>query len=107
METNTTLKKTVDLPLTPFSKSEMAASYTLNEFDENGKPFAILTDGRNSKSTRYKFGVIIGDQYFWFFNNQSTAESREKAHDVYLGLDNYCKSKNLGKAFAYKMKTRS
>lgn len=96
----------MQLETIPFSNSEKKINFTIEIFKERGKEFAMLVESDNDeipKTDAYRFGhVSLGGSMHWFFNGMATTKDRIKAIEVYNELQKYCRSKNLGQAFAYK-----
>lgn len=92
-----------------FSDEEHKAECTIQAFTERGQLFRVLSfksdQEINREKTSYAFGAIddTGIKYWFFFGNPVCTD-RKKALSIFLGLEAFCISENLGKAFAIKVK---
>lgn len=76
----------MNLQTTPFSNFEDKKTYELNEFEELGIKINVLNEvclnGRKLPSGNlYKFGVVINDKYFWYFNGEPVRTLQEQRVD--------------------------
>ncbi len=108
-----------NLKLTPFSIKEREQEYTTHTFYERDIQFTLLRLKHQVKpqsGNLYKFGLstkmndAIGyngnlgkKYYFWFFNNKAVVKGRIEALSTFKALQEYCKTKELGKPFAFKV----
>ena len=58
---------------------------------------------KNPSWNFYKFGVIINDDFNWYFNGVSVADSREKMREIYSAIVQV-NSGTENKPFIYKVK---
>jgi hypothetical protein len=107
------MKEIKDIPTIPFSKRELARNYEMTRFIEGDKQFCVLveTDPESSINTgnMWKFGVLHSSQpkaMSWFFHGRVQTRSRVEARRIYSLLQVYCDAKNLGEAFAHKVRTK-
>jgi len=91
----------MNLQTTPFSAKDNKKNYEIVTFEELGITINVLNDisvnGRKLPSGNlYKFGVLIGDKYHWYFNGepvrtlQGQKVDRTKMREIYtclLGLN--------------------
>ena len=96
-----------DLILIPFSKEEMEKEYQTNSFNERGVNFVILKETnifRVQSGNYYKFGLVDDNyDFYWFFKGLPCVKGRLKALETFNALSNYCKQKNIGTPFAFKV----
>ena len=100
-----------DLKLTPFSVKEREQEYTTYTFKERDIEFTLLRLKKQVKpqsGNLYKFGLSTQmpsalRYYYWFFNNKAIVKGRLDALSTFKALQEYCKKKELGKPFAYKV----
>ena len=96
-----------ELKLTPFSDKEMENEYSTPTFRERDIDFTLLRLSNQQKpqsGNLYKFGLVDDDyQFFWFFNNKAIVKGRLKSLETFSALLQYCKQKDIGKPFAYKV----
>ena len=97
----------MNLKTTPFTDYESKKSYEISSFTELGMQINILNETtqyqKNPSGNFYKFGVIINNDFNWYFNGVSVADSREKMREIYSAILQV----NLGtenKPFIYKVK---
>ena len=87
----------MNLQLSPFSAQENKRKYEINTFEELGITINVLKDvGSNNRKIPsgncYKFGVIIDDDYFWYFNGEPVKKiqdqkvDRNKMREIYSVL---------------------
>lgn len=88
----------MNLSTTPFTKEEVKKELKLVKFNELGLDINFLNDAdlqqKNPSGNNYKFGVIIGNQYFWYFNGKSVAKSRAKMREIWSALLDYHSNSN-------------
>lgn len=103
-----------DIPTKPFSKSELKRKYELTRFLEGGERFCVLVpqdpEHRINTGSMWKFGVVKSSdpkEIDWFFNGQVRTRSRKEARQIYSLLQHYCELKNLGEAFAFKVRLKN
>lgn len=103
-----------DIPTKPFSKSELNQKYELTRFNEGGERFCVLVpqdpESRINTGSMWKFGVVKSSQpkeIDWFFNGQIRTRNRREARQIYNLLQHYCELKNLGEAFAFKVRLKN
>ena len=72
----------MNLKTTPFSDYEIKKNYNMSSFNELGMDVNILNEvtqyNKIPSGNFYKFGVIINEQYNWYFNGIAVADSRQK-----------------------------
>lgn len=99
--------RTMNLKTTPFTDYESKKSYELSSFTELGLDINILNEitqyQKNPSGNFYKFGVIIDDNFNWYFNGVSVADSREKMREIYTAIVQV-NSGTKNKPFIYKVK---
>ena len=104
----------MNLQTTPFSPSEIKKTYTITSFEELGITINVLNDlstnGRKLPSGNlYKFGVLIDNDYNWFFNGepvrtlQGQKVDRTKMREIFTILLEISKNTN-NTPFVYKVK---
>jgi hypothetical protein len=97
----------MNLKTTPFTDYESKKSYELSSFTELGLDINILNEitqyQKNPSGNFYKFGVIIDDNFNWYFNGVSVADSREKMREIYTAIVQV-NSGTKNKPFIYKVK---
>jgi hypothetical protein len=97
----------MNLKTTPFTDYESKKSYELSSFTELGIDINILNEitqyQKNPSGNFYKFGVIIDDNFNWYFNGVSVADSREKMREIYTAIVQV-NSGTKNKPFIYKVK---
>ena len=104
----------MNLQTIPFSNFENKKTYELNAFEELGVKINVLnevcTNGRKLPSGNlYKFGVLVDDKYFWYFNGepvrtiQQQRVDRKKMREIYSALLEVNK-KNNNTPFVFKVK---
>jgi hypothetical protein len=81
----------MNLKTIPFSEQENKISYKLLSFNELNLTINILneitTNSRKIPSGKnYKFGVIVNNNYYWYFNGNSVAKDRDKMRLIYSAL---------------------
>jgi hypothetical protein len=97
----------MNLKTTPFTSFDTKKNYELSTFRELGMDINILNEvsqyHKIPSGNFYKFGVIINDEFNWYFNGIAVADSRQKMREIYsailqvnYGTDN--------KPFIYKVK---
>lgn len=97
----------MNLKTTPFTDFENSKTYEIVSFKELGIDINIINETtqyqKNPSGNFYKFGVVVDDNYNWYFNGVSVADSREKMRDIYSAiLQVNADTKN--KPFIYKVK---
>ena len=97
----------MNLKTTPFTDYETKKTYSISSFTELDMDINILNETthyqKNPSGNFYKFGVIINDDYNWYFNGVSVADSREKMREIYSAiLQVNLETEN--KPFIYKVK---
>lgn len=104
----------MNLQTTPFSDKELNKKYEITAFEELGIKINVLNDvsdnGRKLPSGNcYKFGVIIEEKYFWYFNGdpvkkiQDQKVDRAKMREIYSVLLEVNKNTN-NIPFTFKVK---
>jgi hypothetical protein len=103
-----------DIPTKSFSKSELNQRYELTRFIEGGEPFCVLVpqdpENRINTGGMWKFGVVKSrnpKEIDWFYNGQVRTRNRKEARQIYTLLQHYCQLKNLGEAFAFKVRLKN
>jgi hypothetical protein len=80
----------MNLKTTPFTSFENKKSYQLTTFQELGMDINILNElahyHKIPSGNFYKFGVIIDDEYNWYFNGIAVADSRQKMREIYSAI---------------------
>jgi hypothetical protein len=95
-----------ELTLLPFSQKEMEEQYTFHTFTERNVEFCLLRNSKHSKpqsGNLYKFGLADENWMYWFFNGKAVIKGRLDALKTFSALKKYCKSKDIGEPFAYKV----
>jgi len=107
------MEEVEDIPTIPFSKRELACNYEMTRFIEGGKQFCVLVeqdpDSAINTGNMWKFGVVHSRQpkaISWFFLGRVQSRNRVEARRIYSLLQVYCEAKNLGEAFAHKVRTK-
>lgn len=97
----------MNLKTTPFTDFENKKSYEISSFTELGININILNEisqyQKNPSGNFYKFGVIINNNFNWYFNGVSVADSREKMREIYTAILQV-NSGTDKKPFIYKVK---
>ena len=81
----------MNLKTIPFSEQENKISYKLLSFNELNLKINILNEITISSrkipsGNNYKFGVIINNHYYWYFNGNPVAKDRDKMRLIYSAL---------------------
>jgi hypothetical protein len=80
----------MNLKTTPFSDFENKKNYDLSSFNELGLDINILNEvtqyNKIPSGNFYKFGVIIDEQFNWYFNGIAVADSRQKMREIYSAI---------------------
>lgn len=80
----------MNLKTTPFTELEFKKKYGISSFNELGMDINILNEvteyNKIPSGNFYKFGVIINDQYNWYFEGIAVADSRNKMREIYGGI---------------------
>ena len=80
----------MNLKTTPFSDYENKKKYEMSSFNELGMDVNILNEvtqyNKIPSGNFYKFGVIINEQYNWYFNGIAVADSRQKMREIYSAI---------------------
>jgi|SRR5210317_1998282 hypothetical protein len=107
------MKEIKDIPTIPFSKHELSQKYELTRFIEAGQPFCVLVpqdpSARINTGNMWKFGVVKSTnpkKIDWFFSGRVQTRSRKEARRIYTLLQVYCQAKNVGEAFAFKVRAK-
>ena len=90
-----------DIPTKSFTKRELKQKYVLVPQDPESR---INTGGM------WKFGVVKSSDpkdIHWFFNGEIRTRNRREARQIYNLLQHYCELKNLGEAFAFKVRLKN
>lgn len=97
----------MNLKTTPFTDYENKKKYQISTFNELGLDINILNEvtqyNKIPSGNFYKFGVIIDETFYWYFNSIAVADSRQKMREIY----NAILQVNFGtnnKPFIYKVK---
>jgi hypothetical protein len=97
----------MNLKLIPFTELEKKKTYKLTQFIELGIQMAMLNEITNfnkiPSGNYYKFGLLLDNEYYWYFNSVAVADSRDKMREIYSAL---LQVKKEGVPFIYKMKKR-
>ena len=101
--------RTMNLKTTPFSDYENNKNYDMSSFNELGMDINILNEvtqyNKIPSGNFYKFGVIIDQQYNWYFNGIAVADSRQKMREIYSAILQVNAGK-LNQPFIYKVKRK-
>lgn len=80
----------MNLKTTPFSDYENKKKYEMSSFNELGMDVNILNEvtqyNKIPSGNFYKFGVIINEQFNWYFNGIAVADSRQKMREIYSAI---------------------
>jgi hypothetical protein len=81
----------MNLKTIPFSEQENKKTYKLLSFNELNLKINILNEITTSSrkipsGNNYKFGVIIQNNFYWYFNGNSVAKDRDKMRLIYSAL---------------------
>jgi hypothetical protein len=99
----------MNLKTTPFSDYENNKSYDMSSFNELGMDINILNEvtqyNKIPSGNFYKFGVIINEQYNWYFNGIAVADSRQKMREIYSAILQV-NAGTLNQTFIYKVKRK-
>ena len=80
----------MNLKTTYFSDYENKKKYEMSSFNELGMDVNILNEvtqyNKIPSGNFYKFGVIINEQYNWYFNGIAVADSRQKMREIYSAI---------------------
>jgi hypothetical protein len=99
----------MNLKTTPFSDYENNKNYNMFSFNELGMNINILNEvtqyNKIPSGNFYKFGVIINDQFNWYFNGIAVADSREKMREIYSAILQV-NSGTKNQPFIYKVKRK-
>lgn len=97
----------MNLKTTPFTDYEKTKSYDMSSFTELGMDINILNENtqyqKNPSGNFYKFGVIIDNNFHWYFNSIPVADSRVKMREIYSAILQV-NSGTENKPFIYKVK---
>jgi len=97
----------MNLKTTPFNDFENKKSYELSTFNELGMNINILNEvakyNKIPSGNFYKFGVIIDNNYHWYFNSIAVADSREKMREIFSAILQVNAGTN-NKPFIFKVK---
>jgi len=100
----------MNLKTTPFTSFDNKKSYELSTFQELGMDINILNEvsqyHKIPSGNFYKFGVIINDEFNWYFNGIAVADSRQKMREIY-GAILQVNQGTKNKPFIYKVKSIS
>lgn len=73
-----------------FLSFESKKKYLLSSFDEQGIKVTILNEdvvsNKIPSGNFYKFGVIENGIYYWFFNGEKVANSRNEMIEIFKAL---------------------
>jgi len=79
-----------NLKTTPFTIDESNKSYKRVDFVEDNINISFLNETRVSRKipsgNLYKFGVIIEGKYYWYFNGNIVADSRDKMRTIFKAI---------------------
>ena len=99
----------MNLKTTPFSDYEIKNNYNMSSFNELGMDINILNEvtqyNKIPSGNFYKFGVIINEQFNWYFNGIAVADSRQKMREIYSAILQV-NSGTLNQPFIYKVKRK-
>ena len=99
----------MNLKTTPFTEFENKNKYQMSSFQELGMDINILNEvtqyNKIPSGNFYKFGVIINDQYNWYFNGIAVADSRQKMREIYSAILQV-NFGTLNQPFIYKVKRK-
>ena len=99
----------MNLKTTPFSDYENNKNYDMSSFNELGMDINILNEvtqyNKIPSGNFYKFGVIIDQQYNWYFNGIAVADSRQKMREIYSAILQV-NAETLNQPFIYKVKRK-
>ena len=99
----------MNLKTTPFSDYENNKNYDMSSFNELGMDINILNEitqyNKIPSGNFYKFGVIIDQQYNWYFNGIAVADSRQKMREIYSAILQV-NAGTLNQPFIYKVKRK-
>jgi hypothetical protein len=80
----------MNLKTTPFAELQSKKKYNISSFNELGMDINILNEvteyNKIPSGNFYKFGVLIGEQYNWYFEGIAVADSRQKMREIYGGI---------------------
>lgn len=80
----------MNLKTTPFTDLETKKEYHISTFKELGMDINILNEltqyNKIPSGNFYKFGVVIGGVYNWYFNAIAVADSRIKMREIYSAI---------------------
>ena len=101
--------RTMNLKTTPFSDYENDKNYDISSFNELSMDINILNEltqyNKIPSGNFYKFGVIIDQQYNWYFNGIAVADSRQKMREIYSAILQV-NAGTLNQPFIYKVKRK-
>ena len=99
----------MNLKTTPFSDYENKKNYEMSIFNELGMDINILNEvtqyNKIPSGNFYKFGVIINQQYNWYFNGIAVADSRQKMREIFSAILQV-NAGTLNQPFIYKVKRK-
>lgn len=99
----------MNLKTTPFSDYEIKKNYDMSSFNELGMDINILNEvtqyNKIPSGNFYKFGVIINEQFNWYFNGIAVADSRQKMREIYSAILQV-NSGTQNQPFIYKVKRK-
>lgn len=99
----------MNLKTTPFSDYENKKNYDMSSFNELGMDINILNEvtqyNKIPSGNFYKFGVIINEQFNWYFNGIAVADSRPKMREIYSAILQV-NSGTQNQPFIYKVKRK-
>ena len=73
----------------PFSKADNNKKWVLTEFKEGKHVYRVLSPEKvntRTRSRQYRFGIRIGEKYFWFNDGKYVVDTRKVAKQVFLNL---------------------
>jgi hypothetical protein len=93
----------MDLTTTPFDIKLLRKKCDFIEFTENGIDLIMLSPKNSEINSghRYMFGTYKDNNFYWFFNGKSIADSRQMMRDIYFEISENILDKNQV-VFAYK-----
>lgn len=93
----------MDLTTTPFDIKLLRKKCDFIEFTENGIDLTMLSpiSSEINSGHRYMFGTYKDNNFYWFFNGKSIADSRQMMRDIYFEITENILDKNQV-VFAYK-----
>jgi hypothetical protein len=93
----------MDLTTTPFRINSLRKKHKFVTFRESGIKITILSpiESEINSGHRYMFGTFKDNEFYWFFNGKSIADTRQTMKDIYYEISENITNKNQT-IFAYK-----